>query len=84
MVEASNIVDCHHTYSKSMNQPFPRKCVRCGAKEPQQDISDEIVISNQFGPDDKLFSFRDNCENNQKLGRGTFMYTIKRQNNIKD
>jgi len=24
---------CTHVYSKSMNQPFPRKCVRCGEVE---------------------------------------------------
>lgn len=24
---------CNHSYSKSMNQTFPRKCVRCGEPE---------------------------------------------------
>ena len=32
----ANKMVCEHLYSRSMNQPYPRKCTKCGEKEDKQ------------------------------------------------
>lgn len=55
---------CQHSYSKSMYQEFPRKCVKCG--EPERE---EILVSCEFCDNQLDLAFEDTCN---KCGRSHF------------
>ena len=53
-IDRCEVIDeeCHHSYSKAMNQPFPRLCVKCGKPENSKvknEKMDSVIELNNTG-----------------------------------